>query len=231
MSLKYVFSVLALIAMAHQAQASTFVITDSVTDPGSVTVTARNPANGTIAPTVSYVIGNGYNVPHSPPGPAIGGDIPGSLTGSVSPWNFYDDFVFTIGPSGSTIQSALITFGTAFYGISNLQGRIIGANGTFNAAANLGTPPGGTIDKWASDSTTIGGLTFVHLAGTPFGPGTYDLQIRGEVVNGASGSGAYGGAVTFTPVPLPAALPLLLSGLALFGGLRARRRTACSATS
>jgi hypothetical protein len=226
MNLKYAFSVLALIAMAHQAQASTFVITDSVTDPGSVTVTARNPANGTIAPTVSYVIGNAYNVPPNPPGPAIGGDIPGSLTASASPWNFYDDFVFTIGPSGSTIQSALITFGTAFYGISNLQGRIIGANGTFNAAANLGTPPGGTIDKWASNSTTSGGLTFVNLAGTPFGPGTYDLQIRGEVVNGAAGSGAYGGAITFTPVPLPTALPLLLSGLALFGGLRARRRTA-----
>jgi hypothetical protein len=37
----------------------------------------------------------------------------------------------------------------------------------------------------------------------------YVLQIRGEVLN----AGSYTGSVTFTPVPLPASVVLLLSGL------------------
>jgi hypothetical protein len=146
-------------------------------------------------------------------------------TGSGGPWNFYDDYVFTVGPSGSSIQSALISFNTEFTGISNLQGRIIGVTGTFSAANNLGTPASGNtvVDSWINTSP-VAGVNTVNLDSTAFGPGTYDLQIRGEVL-GSPASGGYGGSVTFTPVPLPAALPLLLSGLGLFGGLGGRRRS------
>jgi hypothetical protein len=217
MQLKYAFSALALIAAAHQAQA--FVVTDSVTyNAGSVTVNPLNAANGTITPTVSYLIGNAYN------GAPIAGGFPGTVaTGAGGPWNFYDDYVFTVGPSGSSIQSVLISFNTSWFGIANLQGRIIGVNGTFNAAANLGAPASGNtvVDSW-SNTTPVAGINIVSLAGKAFGPGTYDLQIRGDVL-GAPASGGYGGAISFTPVPLPAALPLLLSGLGLFGGLRSRR--------
>lgn len=218
MQAKYALSALALIVISSRASASTFVITDDVTYPGAVSVTQLNAANSTITPTVSYSIGNAYN------GAPISGDFPSTVaTGAGGPWNFYDDYVFTVGASGSSIQSALISFNTLFSGINDLQGRIIAVNGTFDASANLGVPASGNtlVDSWTNTST-VAGVNTVTLAGTTFGPGTYDLQIRGEVLGGASASGAYGGAITFTPVPLPAALPLFLSGLGLFATLRKR---------
>ena len=219
---QHALSALALIMVAHQASASTFNITDDVTYSGTaVTVSGSNPANGVITPTVSYGISNAYN------GSPIAGNFPDSIADPQNngggPWNFYDDYVFSVGSSGSSIQSALISFSTQFYGISNLQGRIIGANGTFNAADNLGAPASGStvIDRWTNTLLTAG-VNTVTLDKTAFGPGTYDLQIRGEVL-GTPPSGGYGGSITFTPVPLPAALPLLLSGLGLFAVLRRRQ--------
>ena len=186
-----------------------------------MSIAQLNAANGIIAPTVSYGISNAYN------GSPIAADIPsGMTTGAGGPWNFYDDYVFTVGPSGSTIQSALISFSTQFTGISNLQGRIIGVTGTFNAANNLGAPASGNtlVDSWVN-TTPVAGVNTVDLDATSFGPGTYDLQIRGEV-QGTPASGAYGGSITFTPVPLPAALPLLFCGFGMVGGVRTRRRQA-----
>jgi hypothetical protein len=214
---------ISLAMVANFASASTFLQTDSVTYSSSsgVDVTPINPANGTISPTVSYGISDAYN------GSPIGADFPSSIaTGSGGPWNFYDDYVFTVGSGGSTIQSALISFNTMFSGISDLQARIITANGTFNAAQNLGAPAngGGTlVDGW-TDTSLQQGINTVNLSATAFGPGTYDLQIRGEVM-GTPPTGGYGGSITFTPVPLPAALPLLLSGVGLLGGLVRRRQT------
>jgi hypothetical protein len=222
---QYALSALALIAVAQQAAASTINVTDDVTYTGtSVLVTPISAVNGTITPTVSYGISDAYN------GAPIAANFPTTIaTGSGGPWNFYDDYIFTVGASGSNIQSALISFNTQFAGINDLQGRIIAVSGTFNAANNLGSPASGNtlIDSWVNTSP-VAGVNTVNLNSTSFGPGTYDLQIRGEVL-GSPPSGGYGGSVTFTPVPLPAALPLLLSGLGLFAGFSGRRRTAGAA--
>jgi PEP-CTERM motif len=56
---------------------------------------------------------------------------------------------------------------------------------------------------------------------TTLAAGTYVLEIRGDVT-GSSG-GTYSGELNLNPVPLPAALPLLLSGLGLLGFARKRR--------
>jgi hypothetical protein len=219
MRLRHAITALILAAAANEASASNFVPSDEVTYSGSsAVVTSLNPAFGTITPTVSYGISNAFN------GSPIAADFPSSLaTGAGGPWNFYDDYTFTVGAGGSTIQSALIAFNTAYSGISNLQGRIIGVNGTFNAANNLGAPASGNtlVDSWIN-TTPVAGVNTVNLNATSFGPGTYDLQIRGEVA-GTPSTGGYGGSITFTPVPLPAALPLLLSGLGLLGAARRRR--------
>jgi hypothetical protein len=214
---------IALTAFAPLAFGQTFYQTDDVTYSSSSTVVVaqRNAAMGAISPTVSYGISDAYN------GSPIAADFPSSVaTGTGGPWNFYDDYVFTVGSGGATIQSALISFSNMFSGINDLQARIIGVNGTFNAAANLGAPASGNtlVDAWIN-TTMQAGVNTVNLNATPFGPGTYDLQIRGEVL-GSPPSGGYGGSVTFTPtpVPLPAALPLLVSGLGLLGGVARRRR-------
>jgi hypothetical protein len=52
--------------------------------------------------------------------------------------------------------------------------------------------------------------------------GTYDLQVRGTT---DTLGGSFSGVLNTAPVPLPAALPLLLSGFGLLGGML-RRRTA-----
>src|ERR1700744_3734870 len=102
-------------------------------------------------------------------------------------------------------------------GLTTLQATTTGVTDPCAPAANLGAPASGNtlIDAWTNDMPAPG-ISTVTLGQTAFGPGTYDLQIRGDVL-GPPPSGGYGGSVTFTPVPAPAALPLLLSGLALLG--------------
>jgi hypothetical protein len=62
------------------------------------------------------------------------------------------------------------------------------------------------------------------LPETLLAPGSYVLEIRGNVTGSAGGS--YSGVLNLAPapVPLPAALPLLLSGIGLFGVIRQQHR-------
>ena len=217
MQLKVVFAGIALAAMANQGSAASLNLTDTVTygSSGSV-VTPGVGQTGPISPTVSFGISHAFN------GAPIDSNFPSAVAGNGGPWNFYDDYVFTVGV-GSNVQSALISFDQQFAGISNLQGRIISVNSPFAPLANLGAPASGNtlVDAWLN-TTPVSGIYTVNLNQTAFGPGTYALQIRGEVAP-ASQSGGYGGTISFTPVPLPAALPLLLSGVALLSA-RARRK-------
>ena len=71
----------------------------------------------------------------------------------------------------------------------------------------------------------VAGETTV-LAPEMLSAGTYVLEIRGTAT-GTNG-GAYSGQLQLQPVPLPAALPLLLSGLGLVGS-SFRRRVAARA--
>jgi hypothetical protein len=52
--------------------------------------------------------------------------------------------------------------------------------------------------------------------------GNYILQIRGEAAAGST----YSGTITFTPVPLPGTVIMLLSGLGLLGAALRRGTTA-----
>jgi hypothetical protein len=59
------------------------------------------------------------------------------------------------------------------------------------------------------------------LEKTPLAAGqNYILQVRGEAASAAS----YNGNIVFTPVPLPAGLLLLASGLTSLGAVVRRRR-------
>jgi hypothetical protein len=84
----------------------------------------------------------------------------------------------------------------------------------------LGTPASGTkVDSW--QDFTLFGTSYNVTLPTGFAAGDYIMQIRGE----ATGPGGYGGTFAFSalPVPLPAALPLLLSALGGLGAMLRRR--------
>jgi hypothetical protein len=118
--------------------------------------------------------------------------------------------------------------------MTDLQARIVSAtdsNGNpvpvttnTNAAGQElvgGAPLLTIINGWTT--YTAGEEDFTALMPADVPAGNYILQIRGEAANP---SGSYGGTITFDVVPLPAALPLLLSGLmgwVGFGGLFRRR--------
>jgi hypothetical protein len=225
-ALPLIAAAVAVAMAAHTAMgANVLDNTDTVTYSTGIVVTPGNPGPPatfpatTVNPTVSYSLGDAFNgapIANNFSNPPVFGS-----SSNPGPWNFYDDYVFTIG-GPANVQTAVISFSSGIAGISDLQGRIISTSTPYNAtlaAANLSNPPSSPSvvveDGWTTDEIGASGFYTVTLNQHAFTPGTYDLQIRGEV--GSSDSGSYGGSISFSPVPLPAAMPLLISALGLMG--------------
>jgi hypothetical protein len=149
-----------------------------------------------------------------------------ALTGTSSPvgsYAFQDTYEFSVSQAASgdalTVSLNLDLGSGPTFDISNLQFRL------YEVAA--GTAPGLLIPGTAKVITAWKG-TSGPSSGTPINAnfsgiqaGMYFLDVAGTA-DGSSG-GTYLGQLNLAPVPLPAALPLLLSGLGLLGGLRRRR--------
>jgi hypothetical protein len=174
----------------------------------TLNVTTTGLGNPLISPTISYSFGDAFNGTGQL---ATGSDF--NVSGGA--FNFQDDYTFST--TGATVMTAGISIpGQPGASLTNLQARIIVAAG--NGAPTIGVPASGTVvDQWFT--LTAGSASFFSLGAGQLTPGTsYILQIRGE----STGAAGYGGAIDFTPVPLPAAFPLLLSGLGLLGFARRR---------
>ncbi len=143
------------------------------------------------------------------------------VTDTGKNYNFYDDYEFTVASSTIDAVSSTIKLQNLLE-VDNLQMRIYTAAG--NSPPVLGGSVAGLQAAWStavnfpagSESGEISALSDVML-----GAGTYVLEVRGDVVGTAGGS--YSGNLNLAPVPLPAALPLLLSGLGVLGGLVRKR--------
>jgi hypothetical protein len=220
-------------ASAATCPSTTFCRSDTVTNTGTLTspnatVTPTGyPDNGPVSTAISYSLGDAFGPGQTTLGAHFSTtqtiqSAPGTTTPD-SGWNFYDDFRFSINP-GSTLDTAIISLNApSGAGIGNLEVRLFSTAGGQNAAPTLGAPVGGTIvDKW---SQPFPGGSFAYTLPTGFAAGSYDLQVRGLAASGSS----YGGNINFTPVPLPAAFPLLLSGFGLVGGLTRRRKPVLAA--
>jgi hypothetical protein len=150
-------------------------------------------------------------------------------TSTVGSYSFQDTYKFSVNQAASgdalTVSLNLNVAGTAEFDISNLQFRL------YEVASNavqpgLGIPTGSTlITAWTgAPGPSTGASIQSNFSGIQ--AGTYFLDIAGTA-DGSNG-GTYVGQLNLAPVPLPAALPLLLSGLGLFGGLWCRRTTAAA---
>ena len=142
-------------------------------------------------------------------------------TGTVAPpsYNFLDRWSFTLGANASVSSIAATIYFTAtpdgppVFGISNLQ-------------INLVTDPvsGAPLVSWQSVTNPAPNLTetIALIPSSALGAGNYVLQVRGTV----TAPGSYSGSLIAAPaaVPLPAAFPLLLSGLGALGGMGLKRR-------
>jgi hypothetical protein len=151
--------------------------------------------------------------------PALSGSVPGAPG-----FSFYDDYVFTV--AAATVDSLTSEVDLGSLSISNLEERVYSVAG--NSTLPVVGSPAGFQTNWTTPVSVSGGLATgmeTVLNPTTLAAGTYVLEIRGDVTGSAGGS--YSGVLDLQPVPLPAALPLLLSGLGLLGGF-ARKRIARS---
>jgi hypothetical protein len=165
--------------------------------------------------------------------PAVGGSAfygdtfigpTSTISGSPSPgYGFYDDFYFTVA-SGVATDSITSTINLGNLAINGLQVRLYDLSG--NPPPVLGGPVHGTlVQSWSNPISPAPGITGdVEVLNTTLTQaGTYVLEVRGNATGSLGGS--YSGSLNVSSVPVPAALPLLLSGLGLLGGL-ARKRAA-----
>jgi hypothetical protein len=184
--------------------------------------TGTNPSCPATAPM--YSVPGQYNYQNSFTAPTGSTAIPGSniyggpANGFLGPAGFIDDYFFQIAPAQVDVVSSTIALGGVF-SIGNLFARI------YSVAANPGglvlTTPAGAVDY--ATVTPNGPATLVQINPVMLTSGSYVLEITGTATG--SNGGSYTGTLNLNPVPLPAALPLLLSGLGGLCGLLVAARS------
>ncbi|MGB6307205.1 MAG: FxDxF family PEP-CTERM protein [Steroidobacteraceae bacterium] len=143
-------------------------------------------------------------------------------TSSVGAYDFQDSYEFTVSTSasGDTLLASL-GLGTLF-DISNLQFRLYQVSGPNTQPIVGGLPSGSTsVTVWQGLAPGQNSMT-ASFSGIQ--SGTYILDVAG--IASGTGGGSYVGSVDLEPVPLPAALWLMLSGLGGLGALSRKRAAA-----
>jgi hypothetical protein len=163
------------------------------------------------------------------PGYLIGNSFTSSVGNTViytgGP-GFVDAYLFSVGPSSADVLTATINLGGADV-INGLSVRIydLGTNpvDSYSSSAGLVLPDDTPSPFYVNgSSTSSGGITTAVIDPVTLSAGSYALEVWGTVAGSQGGS--YSGTLQLSPVPLPATLPLTLSGLALLSLVALRRR-------
>jgi hypothetical protein len=207
--LRLIFAGVLTLAAAHSATASTVALSYTTTSIG----TTGSGANTSLPVPGSYTYADTF------------GAGSGATPVSGTPYGFFDDYLFTI--SGATADSitSTINLGSTL-SINGLQvGLFSYVNGQTLPIYGTTLPPGSVqVDGWSTPINSGGTTGIVNVIPPTMLPsGSYVLEVLGTVSGSAGGS--YSGVLNLAPVPLPAGLPLLLSGLGALG-LYSRRRAA-----
>ena len=194
--------------------------TVSLNGSGTMTYSFQYVAPNSTTPTVS----NDYNL--SVPGQYQFGDTFTSQqtqtlgTSSVGAYSFQDSYRFTVGAaaSGDTLIASLGLPPT--FNMTNLQFRLYQVASATTQPIVGGIPAGSTlVTAWMGPPS---GQTSVTASFSGINSGTYMLDVAG-IASGTNG-GNYVGSLQLAPVPLPAALWLLVSGLGGVGALARKRK-------
>lgn len=166
----------------------------------------------------SFTYGDGFAGPQT----AI------SATGvPAGTYGFYDNYVFTINSSNLDSITSTVSLGSGGVGtqIVNLDAQLFEVTGnptlpSFTPSNSIGNSLNSTTVTLAPGVTAT---TLILNATAPLSAGEYVLEIRGDATGSAGG--AYSGVLNITPVPVPAAAWLMVSGLGGVGLFAGRRRT------
>jgi hypothetical protein len=145
-------------------------------------------------------------------------------TSSVGAYSFQDSYRFSVG-AGATGDTLVAQLGLPpTFSVSNLQFRLYDVTSATSTVPIVGGVPAGSLFLTAWMGIPSGQTSVTASFSGVQGSHTYLLDVAG-IADGTNG-GTYVGQLNLAPVPLPAALPLLLSGLGLFGAMSRRRRSA-----
>jgi len=181
-------------------------------DPtGSANVLADNATTYALAVPGQYLYSDQFSAAQA--NPLLGTSAPGT-------YGFQDSIEFALNaPASGDILTSTLNLGNLF-NISGLQIRLYGWTTGSPTVPTVGALPAGTVSYAPWIGIPTGQSTvMVNFGDVP--AGTYMLDITGTAtgvpVNGTGGGGSYIGQLNVSPIPLPGAFALLLSGLGLFG--------------
>jgi hypothetical protein len=175
---------------------------------------SANTSSGLIGSINNFSAAGSYTY-----GNTISATLGGTALTAEPSYGFYEDYEFTIGSGDVDSITSTIALGS-ISGISGLEVRLFNVSGA-TALPAVGSNPSGTLDSWSISSSSPS-YTIDVIPTTMLTAGTYILEARGLVTGSVNGS--YTGQIDVNPVPLPPALPLMISALgalALWGRRRA----------